>query len=247
MTGFEDKCMQLRQMLNEAKHAVFFGGAGVSTDSGLADFRSQKQGLYNQPSGYGATPEEILTPAYMLSHPAEFFDFYRTKLLNLAAPPNSVHYALAQMESAGLIKCVITQNADNLHQRAGSRKVIDIHGNVYENYCLDCGRRFPPEVVADCPGVPRCDVCGGMIRPGILLFGEIPDMKLTMQAIRELNKCDLLIIGGTSLKVSSAPRLLERFKGCMAIINDEPTPFDSRADVVIRGGIAEAFRLIWAE
>ena len=247
MTGFEDKCMQLRQMLNEAKHAVFFGGAGVSTDSGLADFRSQKQGLYNQPSGYGATPEEILTPAYMLSHPAEFFDFYRTKLLNLAAPPNSVHYALAQMESAGLIKCVITQNADNLHQRAGSRKVIDIHGNVYENYCLDCGRRFPPEVVADCPGVPRCDVCGGMIRPGILLFGEIPDMKLTMQAIRELNKCDLLIIGGTSLKVSSAPRLLERFKGRMAIINDEPTPFDSRADVGIRGGIAEAFRLIWAE
>lgn len=247
MTGFEDKCMQLRQMLNEAKHAVFFGGAGVSTDSGLADFRSQKQGLYNQPSGYGVTPEEILTPAYMLSHPAEFFGFYRTKLLNLAAPPNSVHYALAQMESAGLIKCVITQNADNLHQRAGSRKVIDIHGNVYENYCLDCGKRFPPEVVADCPGVPRCDVCGGMIRPGILLFGEIPDMKLTMQAIRELNKCDLLIIGGTSLKVSSAPRLLERFKGCMAIINDEPTPFDSRADVVIRGGIAEAFRLIWAE
>ena len=118
---------------------------------------------------------------------------------------------------------------------------------MYENYCLDCGRRFPPEVVADCPGVPRCDVCGGMIRPGILLFGEIPDMKLTMQAIRELNKCDLLIIGGTSLKVSSAPRLLERFKGRMAIINDEPTPFDSRADVVIRGGIAEAFRLIWAE
>ena len=247
MTGFEDKCMQLRQMLNEAKHAVFFGGAGVSTDSGLADFRSQKQGLYNQPSGYGVTPEEILTPAYMLSHPAEFFGFYRTKLLNLAAPPNSVHYALAQMESAGLIKCVITQNADNLHQRAGSRKVIDIHGNVYENYCLDCGKRFPPEVVADCPGVPHCDVCGGMIRPGILLFGEIPDMKLTMQAIRELNKCDLLIIGGTSLKVSSAPRLLERFKGCMALINDEPTPFDSRADVVIRGGIAEAFRLIWAE
>ena len=240
MTGFEDKCRQLRQMLNEAKHAVFFGGAGVSTDSGLADFRSQKQGLYNQPSGYGATPEEILTPAYMLAHPVEFFEFYRTKLLNLAAPPNSVHYALAQMESAGLIKCV-------LHQRAGSRNVIDIHGNVYENTCLDCGRRFPPEVVADCPGVPHCDVCGGMIRPGIVLFGEIPDMELTMQAIRELNKCDLLIIGGTSLKVSSAPRLLDRFKGHMAIINAEPTPFDERADIVIHGGIAEAFRLIWPE
>ena len=245
MTGFEDKCRQLRQMLNEAKHAVFFGGAGVSTDSGLADFRSQKQGLYNQPSGYGVTPEEILTPAYMLSHPAEFFDFYRTKLLNLAAPPNSVHYALAQMESAGLIKCVITQNADNLHQRAGSKNVIDIHGNVYINTCPGCGKRFPPEVVADCAGVPRCDVCGSIIRPGILLFGEVPDMKLAMAAIREINRSDLLIAGGTSLKVSSAPRLLDRYRGKLVIVNDEPTPYDARAALVINAPIAEVFSRIW--
>ena len=244
MTENERKCLEVSRMLLSAEHGVFFGGAGVSTDSGLADFRSAKGGLYNQPSGYGVSPEEILTPAFYEAHPAEFFDYYRTKLLNLAAPPNSVHRILAELEARGLIKCVITQNADNLHQRAGSRNVIDIHGNVYINTCPGCGKRFPPEAVADCEGVPRCDVCGGVIRPGILLFGEIPDMHLIMDAIRELKSADLLIIGGTSLKVSSAPRLLDRFRGRMVIINDEPTPFDGRADVVIRWRIAEAFECI---
>ncbi len=241
----QDKCRELRGMLAQAGYAVFFGGAGVSTDSGLVDFRSQKRGLYNRPSEYSASPEEMLTPKFYEENPEEFFDFYRTKLLNLAAPPNSVHYALAEMERAGVIKCVITQNADNLHQRAGSENVIDIHGNVYINTCEGCGRRFPPEAVADCPGVPRCGVCGGVIRPGILLFGEVPDMKLAMAAIREINRSDLLIAGGTSLKVSSAPRLLDRYRGKLVIINDEPTPYDSRADLVINAGISEVFARIW--
>ena len=232
-------------MLAEARYAVFFGGAGVSTDSGLVDFRSQARGLYNRPSEYSASPEEMLTPKFYEEHPEEFFDFYRTKLLNLAAPPNSVHYALAEMEAAGAIKCVVTQNADNLHQRAGSKNVIDIHGNVYINTCPGCGKRFPPEVVADCAGVPRCDVCGGIIRPGILLFGEVPDMKLAMAAIREINRSDLLIAGGTSLKVSSAPRLLDRYKGKLVIVNDEPTPYDERAALVINAPIAEVFSRIW--
>lgn len=232
-------------MLAEARYAVFFGGAGVSTDSGLVDFRSQARGLYNRPSEYSASPEEMLTPKFYEEHPEEFFDFYRTKLLNLAAPPNSVHYALAEMEAAGAIKCVVTQNADNLHQRAGSKNVIDIHGNVYINTCPGCGKRFPPEVVADCAGVPRCDVCGGIIRPGILLFGEVPDMKLAMAAIREINRSDLLIAGGTSLKVSSAPRLLDRYKGKLVIVNDEPTPYDARAALVINAPIAEVFSRIW--
>ena len=241
----QGKCRELRKMLAEARYAVFFGGAGVSTDSGLVDFRSQARGLYNRPSEYSASPEEMLTPKFYEEHPEEFFDFYRTKLLNLAAPPNSVHYALAEMESAGLIKCIITQNADNLHQRAGSKNVIDIHGNVYINTCPGCGKRFPPEVVADCAGVPRCDVCGGIIRPGILLFGEVPDMKLAMAAIREINRSDLLIAGGTSLKVSSAPRLLDRYKGKLVIVNDEPTPYDARAALVINAPIAEVFSRIW--
>lgn len=232
-------------MLAEARYAVFFGGAGVSTDSGLVDFRSQARGLYNRPSEYSASPEEMLTPKFYEEHPEEFFDFYRTKLLNLAAPPNSVHYALAEMEAAGVIKCVVTQNADNLHQRAGSKNVIDIHGNVYINTCPGCGKRFPPEVVADCAGVPRCDVCGGIIRPGILLFGEVPDMKLAMAAIREINRSDLLIAGGTSLKVSSAPRLLDRYRGKLVIVNDEPTPYDERAALVINAPIAEVFSRIW--
>ena len=241
----QGKCRELRKMLAEARYAVFFGGAGVSTDSGLVDFRSQARGLYNRPSEYSASPEEMLTPGFYEEHPEEFFDFYRTKLLNLAAPPNSVHYALAEMESAGLIKCIITQNADDLHQRAGSKNVIDIHGNVYINTCPGCGKRFPPEVVADCAGVPRCDVCGGIIRPGILLFGEVPDMKLAMAAIREINRSDLLIAGGTSLKVSSAPRLLDRYKGKLVIVNDEPTPYDERAALVINAPIAEVFSRIW--
>lgn len=241
----QGKCRELQKMLAEARYAVFFGGAGVSTDSGLVDFRSQARGLYNRPSEYSASPEEMLTPKFYEEHPEEFFDFYRTKLLNLAAPPNSVHYALAEMESAGLIKCIITQNADNLHQRAGSKNVIDIHGNVYINTCPGCGKRFPPEVVADCAGVPRCDVCGGIIRPGILLFGEVPDMKLAMAAIREINRSDLLIAGGTSLKVSSAPRLLDRYRGKLVIVNDEPTPYDERAALVINAPIAEVFSRIW--
>ena len=238
----QDKCRELRGMLAQAGYAVFFGGAGVSTDSGLVDFRSQKRGLYNRPSEYSASPEEMLTPKFYEENPEEFFDFYRT---NLAAPPNSVHYALAEMERAGVIKCVITQNADNLHQRAGSKNVIDIHGNVYINTCEGCGKRFPPEPVADCAGVPRCDACGGVIRPGILLFGEVPDMHAAMAAIREINRSDLLIAGGTSLKVSSAPRLLDRYKGKFVIINAEPTPYDSRADLVINAGIAEVFSRIW--
>ena len=241
----QGKCRELRKMLAEARYAVFFGGAGVSTDSGLVDFRSQARGLYNRPSEYSASPEEMLTPKFYEEHPEEFFDFYRTKLLNLAAPPNSVHYALAEMEAAGAIKCVVTQNADDLHQRAGSKNVIDIHGNVYINTCPGCGKRFPPEVVADCAGVPRCDVCGGIIRPGILLFGEVPDMKLAMAAIREINRSDLLIAGGTSLKVSSAPRLLDRYKGKLVIVNDEPTPYDERAALVINAPIAEVFSRIW--
>ena len=241
----QGKCRELRKMLAEACYAVFFGGAGVSTDSGLVDFRSQARGLYNRPSEYSASPEEMLTPKFYEEHPEEFFDFYRTKLLNLAAPPNSVHYALAEMEAAGAIKCVVTQNADDLHQRAGSKNVIDIHGNVYINTCPGCGKRFPPEVVADCAGVPRCDVCGGIIRPGILLFGEVPDMKLAMAAIREINRSDLLIAGGTSLKVSSAPRLLDRYRGKLVIVNDEPTPYDARAALVINAPIAEVFSRIW--
>ena len=234
----------LQSWLDGSDDIVFFGGAGVSTESGIPDFRSV-DGLYNQ--SYRYPPETIISHSFFERDPEEFYRFYKDRMLYLDAAPNAAHRKLAELERAGLIKCVVTQNADDLHRRAGSRRVIDIHGNVYINTCPGCGKRFPPEVVADCEGVPRCDVCGGVIRPGILLFGEVPDMRLILEAIREINRADLLLIGGTSLKVSSAPRLLDRFRGRMVIINDEPTPFDGRAELVIRGRAAPAFELILYE
>ncbi len=238
-----DKIQLLGQWLREAGYAVAFTGAGVSTDSGLNDFRGAS-GVYNQANPYGVATDRILSTEFYASRPGDFFEFYRTKLLDLSVKPNYIHYALADMEEKGLIKCVITQNADNLHQRAGSRHVIDFHGNVYDNRCPDCGRSFHPRVVADCRGVPRCP-CGGIIRPGIVLFDQVPDMGKVMALIKELNRADLLIVAGSSLKVSSAHRLLKNYKGRLVILNLDPTPYDSRADLVINSGLRPVFEELW--
>lgn len=234
----------LRQWLEEATYPVAFTGAGISTDSGLNDFRSADKGVYNQGTTCGVPAEKILTPEFYHSHPAEFFDFYRTRLLDLRAAPNYIHYAMADMEACGRLRCVITQNADNLHQRAGSRYVIDFHGNVYENACETCGKTFPPTAVADCDGVPRCG-CGGIIRPGILLFGEIPDMTKVMALVRELRKSDLLLATGSSLRVSSAHRLLDGYQGKLVILNRDPTPYDDRAALVIHEELRPVFETLW--
>lgn len=239
----KEKIKLLRQWLEEAQYAVAFTGAGVSTDSGLNDFRSAS-GVYNQANPYGVPTDRILSPEFYHAHPAEFFEFYRTKLLDLSADPNYIHYAMADMEKKGKLKCIITQNGDNLHQRAGSRNVIDFHGNVYDNTCPNCGKTFHPSVVADCPGIPYC-ACGGIIRPGILLFGEVPDMNKVMALIKELNKSDLLIVAGSSLKVSSAHKLLKNYKGKMAILNLDPTPYDNRADLVIHEKLRPVFEQLW--
>ena len=230
--------------LKEAKHAVFFGGAGVSTDSGLTDFRSAKTGLYHQKLAFGYPPEKLLSHAFFETHPEIFFDFYRTKLLNLAAPPNITHYVLAELEQAGMLAAIITQNGDCLHQMAGHKRVLDIHGNVYDNTCLACGKKHPAETIADSTGIPRCE-CGGIIRPGILLFDEVPDMRIVMESVRELNACDLLVIGGTSLRVSSAVRLLRNLNNKrIVIINNEPTALDDKADLILRRQIGDVFREI---
>lgn len=239
----KEKIKLLRQWLEHAKYAVAFTGAGVSTDSGLNDFRSAS-GVYNQANPYGVPTDRILSPEFYHAHPAEFFEFYRTKLLDLSADPNYIHYAMADMEKKGKLKCIITQNGDNLHQRAGSRNVIDFHGNVYDNTCPNCGKTFHPSVVADCPGIPYC-ACGGIIRPGILLFGEVPDMNKVMALIKELNKSDLLIVAGSSLKVSSAHKLLKNYKGKMAILNLDPTPYDNRAGLVIHEKLRPVFEQLW--
>lgn len=234
----------LRRWIGESQYTVAFTGAGVSTDSGLNDFRSASKGVYHQPNPYGVSTDRILSPRFYEEHPLEFFEFYRTKLLDLSAKPNYIHYAMADMERQGKLQAIITQNADNLHQRAGSVKVIDFHGNVYDNTCPLCGKRYPPTVVADCAGIPYCD-CGGIIRPGIVLFDEIPDMHKVMEAIRQLNRAELLLIAGSSLKVSSAYRMLKRFKGRIAILNLDPTPFDQRADLVIHDLLTPVFHRLW--
>lgn len=220
-----------------------FTGAGVSTDSGLSDFRGAS-GIYTTGNRYGVPAETILSPDFYRSRPEDFFDFYRTRLLDLSARSNYIHFAMADMEKKGRLRCVITQNADNLHQEAGSRRVIDFHGNVHVNHCEVCGKSYPAEAVADCNGVPRCN-CGGTIRPGILLFGEIPDMKKVMALTAELRRADLLIVAGSSLKVSSAHRLLKNYKGRMVILNLDPTPYDQRADLVINGYLGPIFRELW--
>lgn len=235
-----DEVSVLADWIRTARHTVFFGGAGVSTASGLADFRSAGTGLYNRADASAVSPERILSHDFFMANPAAFFEFYRTKLLNLAAEPNVVHETLARLEALGLLAAVITQNADNLHQRAGSRRVLDLHGNVYRNTCLSCGAARDVHEVADCAGVPRCP-CGGVIRPGIVLFGEVPDMAVVMDSVRELRACDLLLVAGTSLRVSSAGRLLEGFEGRMVIMNDAPTAMDARADLLIRGELTWVF------
>lgn len=240
-----EKAELLRKWIQTAEHTVFFGGAGVSTDSGLADFRSKNQGLYHQGNPYGIPTERILSRSFYREHPAEFFHFYRTRLLKLEAPPNPVHFALADMERKGKLAAIVTQNADGLHQRAGSRAVIDLHGNVYQNACEICGKKYPAERVANDAGIPRCG-CGGIIRPGIVLFDEVPPPGAVWEAVRQIRKSDLLLIGGTSLKVSSASRLLRAFRGeRLVILNQEETVMDHQADLMIQGSLTEIFRQIW--
>jgi len=238
---FEEKLARLRRWLAQSRRTVFFGGAGVSTDSGLADFRSASSGLYRRGPFCGLPPEKILSRDFFLAHPAEFYEYYRTRLLKLEAEPNIVHRTLAAMERAGRLEAVLTQNADGLHQRAGSRRVLDLHGNVYRNSCMACGKAFSAEEVAHGAPVPRCE-CGGLIRPGIVLFGEVPDMTVVLEAVGELRACELLLVGGTSLQVSSAQKLLNGpRKGRMVILNEEPTPFDAQADMVLRGPLRDVF------
>ena len=216
----------------------------MSTESGLADFRSAVSGLYNNKEFYGYSAERILSREFFEEHPEIMFNFYRTELLNLDARPNLAHFALAWMEEKGLLSSIITQNGDALHQRAGSRKVFDLHGNVYKNTCLKCGKSHDVRRVKYCEGIPYCE-CGGIIRPGIVLFGETPDPEVIFGCVKEIAQCDLLIAAGTSLRVSSAGRLLDRFKGTLVILNNDETALDDRADLIVRGKMGEIFSALW--
>ncbi len=227
----------LQQMIDESSRIVFFGGAGVSTESGIPDFRSV-DGLYHQK--YDWPPEEILSHTFFVRKPEEFFRFYRDKLLPLDAKPNKAHLKLAELERAGKLIGVVTQNIDGLHQAAGSKKVFELHGSVHRNYCQKCGKFFPPEYILDSKDpVPVCD-CGGRIKPDVVLYEEGLDNDVVSGALHVISHADLLIVAGTSLTVYPAAGLVRYFKGKhLVLINRDATPMDSECDLVIHDKVGE--------
>lgn len=232
---------QLQARINASVRIVFFGGAGVSTESGLPDFRSV-DGLYQQK--YPFPPETMLSHAFLSQHPEDFFRFYREKLVYPDARPNAAHRKLAELEAAGRLSAVITQNIDGLHQMAGSRVVIELHGSVQRNYCLACSRRFGLDAVLASSGVPRCP-CGGLIRPDVVLYGERLDPGTLQRAMSVLSRADLLIVGGTSLAVYPAAGLVDGFRGSrLVLINRQIGPLDEQASLAIHGSIGEVLDAI---
>lgn len=221
----------LKKWVEESRSIVFFGGAGVSTESGIPDFRGV-DGLYRQKYAY--PPETILSHEFLLQHPEEFYRFYREKILILNARPNPAHEKLAQWEREGRLRAVITQNIDGLHQAAGSKRVLELHGSIHRNHCTRCGKFYTAEQIAATTGVPRCD-CGGTIRPDVVLYGESLDEKVLRASMDALAHADLLIVGGTSLSVYPAAGLIDLYPGDrLALLNRTPTPRDGRANLILR-------------
>lgn len=231
---------QLRQIIRESDRIVFFGGAGVSTESNIPDFRSQ-DGLYNQKNQYPYPPEVMLSRSFFDSHPKEFFQFYFDRMIALDAVPNPAHYALAKLEKEGKLSAVITQNIDGLHQKAGNVNVLELHGSVLRNYCMTCGKYYGLEDVLklrDENGIPHCELDQSIIKPDVVLYEEGLDQEVLSQAVYEISHCDTLIVGGTSLVVYPAAGLLQYFRGRhLVLINRDATPYDDRADLVIRDSI----------
>ena len=234
----DESIVRLREMIKESDNVVFFGGAGVSTESGIPDFRSV-DGLYNQQWKY--PPETILSRSFFDRNPEEYFRFHRAKLVVDGVKPNRAHLRLAELEAEGKLKAVITQNIDGLHQAAGSKNVLELHGRILRAYCSRCRRPFPADIINKGEGVPRCG-CGGVIRPDIVLYEEPLDEKVMDSAIRYIRSADVLIIGGTSLNVYPAAGLIRYYRGNkLVLVNLSETPYDSYADLVIHEKIGEVF------
>lgn len=231
-----EQLKKLQEIISQAKKLVFFGGAGVSTESGIPDFRSV-DGLYHLK--YDVPPEQILSHSYFMKHTEKFFDFYRDKMLYLNAKPNPAHLKLAELEQNGILSAVVTQNIDGLHQLAGSQKVYELHGSVHRNYCMHCGRAFDVNFILESKNIPRCD-CGGIVKPDVVLYEEsLPD-KTVEQALKAIAEADVLIIGGTSLNVYPAAGFLRYFNGRhLIILNRDATQADSMAELCIRDNISE--------
>jgi len=239
-----DSIHQLAHAIREAEKIVFFGGAGVSTASGIPDFRSA-HGIYAGP--HGKTYEEMLSHTYMLLHPEPFWDFYRNVMLYPDARPNAAHQALAAMEAAGKLAAVVTQNIDGLHQAAGCTNVQELHGSVHRNHCMQCHKAFSLTEILPMDTVPRCPHCGGVIRPDVVLYGEPLEDAVTEAALQAIRTCDLLIVGGTSLVVYPAAGMIQyrRARCQLALINREETAYDRQAEMVIHEDIGRVLTEAW--
>lgn len=234
----DEKIAKLREWIDGSDNIVFFGGAGVSTESGIPDFRSV-DGLYNQQYKY--PPETILSHTFFLSETEEFYRFYRAKMLALDAKPNAAHLKLAEWEREGKCRAVVTQNIDGLHQKAGSKRVYELHGSVLRNYCMKCGKFYPGEFIRDAKGIPRC-TCGGIVKPDVVLYEEALDEKTLAGAISAIRQADVLIVGGTSLTVYPAAGLLGYYRGDrLALINRDETPYDDMAGLVLYASLGDVF------
>lgn len=228
----------LQEIIDRARRIVFFGGAGVSTASGIPDFRGEN-GLYQEKYS-DLTPEMMLSQSFFYLHPEKFFEFYRAHMLHPDAQPNAAHKKLYELEKADKLRGIVTQNIDGLHRKAGNLRVYEIHGSVHENYCMDCNQFYRLDHILASDGIPRCKSCGGVVKPWVVLYGEAPDKYTCMGACREISNCDTLIVAGTSLGVEPAASFLDYFKGReLVVINKEETSADARATLVLHEDIAE--------
>ncbi len=229
---------KLKQWVADSRQIVFFGGAGVSTESGIRDFRSV-DGLYSQKFDY--PPETIISHSFYLKNPEYFFRFYREKMLPLGHEPNITHKKLAQWEREGKLAAVVTQNIDGLHQKAGSKTVYELHGSVLRNYCTRCGKFYPAEFIRDTPGIPRC-TCGGIVKPDVVLYEEALDQQTLENSVRAIRNADMLIVAGTSLTVYPAAGLIRYYRGNrLVLINRDATPYDDQADLVLYESLGTVF------
>ena len=236
-----EKISELKRIIDRSKRIVFFGGAGVSVASGIPDFRSE-DGLYSEDVG-GLSPETILSATYFALHTADFYDFYRRYMIHPDAMPNSVHRYLYLLEKKDRLRAIVTQNIDGLHKAAGNKRVYELHGNVNENYCVDCETTYPLQKIMDTKGIPRCERCGGIIKPWVVLYGEMPDKYTMIGACREISGADTMIIAGTSLSVEPAASLVDDFSGKnLIVINKDATPADEKATLLIRSDVESVFR-----
>ena len=233
----------LQQIIDRSRRIVFFGGAGVSTASGIPDFRSA-EGLYAEEAG-GISPEMILSKSFFYLQPEQFFDYYREHLLYPDAKPNAAHRKLFELEQADRLRGIVTQNVDGLHKAAGNIRVYELHGNVHENHCMDCNASYPMETILRSKGIPRCSDCGGVIRPDITLYGEPLEKYVCIGAIREITNADTLIVAGTSLTVEPAASFISHFRGKnLVVLNRDPIPAEEQATLVIHGDVAEIMEQI---